>query len=97
MNAVQPSSPITIEGLTCSNEPTVCRAAVLDSQHLEIELEGTQRMIREVAQHMLGGAIKVRYRGATLVLTHFTVFNQGERKRLLFQATHRSDPQQYDG
>lgn len=38
---------------------------------------------------MLHGGLTVEFRGIRLVLTHFTVFNQGDRGRLVFTATHR--------
>jgi hypothetical protein len=83
------SHPMTIEGLTGPDGPTLCRAAVLDSRHLAVELEGSPALIRHAALQMLHGSMDVEYRGIRLVLTHFTVFNQGRNNRLIFQAAHR--------
>lgn len=86
---MRPSHPMTIEGLSGPNGPTLCRASSLDSRHLAVELEGSQALIRHVALQMMHGALPVEYRGVRLVLTHFEVFNQGDRGRLVFRAAHR--------
>ena len=80
---------MTIDGLCSPGGLTLCRAAVLDSRHLAVELEGSQALIRQAALHMLRGPMNAEYRGMRLVLTHFTVFNQGKRHCLIFRAAHR--------
>lgn len=80
---------MTIEGISGPDGPSLCRAAVLDSRHLAVEIEGSPALIHHVALLMLRGALPVEYRGVRLMLTHFTVFNQGDRGRLVFRAAHR--------
>lgn len=79
---------MTIEGLG-SDLLASCSASVIDSQHLAVEVAGTPAVMHQLAMQMVQGGMTVEFRGIRLVLTHFTVFNQGDRSRLVFTATHR--------
>ncbi|WP_326537886.1 hypothetical protein [Pseudorhodoferax sp.] len=65
-----------------------CQAAVLDSRHLAVELVGSPALIHHAAVQMLRGQLPAEFQGARLLLTRFTVFNQGDRGRLVFHAAH---------
>lgn len=88
--AVHPTDPLTILGLGGPDVPTSCRASALDPRHLAVEIEAAPKLIHELAQKMVHGALSVEFQGRQLVLTHFTVFNQGDRGRLVFTAAHRA-------
>lgn len=83
------SHPMTIEGLQGPDLPTTSTATVIDSQHLSVEVLGAPPAIHLIALRMAQGGLTVQFRGVRLALTHFTVFNQGDRGRLVFTATHR--------
>lgn len=80
---------MTIEGLGTSASLAWCQASALDSEHLAVELEAPALLLRSVSQQMLRGSLPVQYRGARLVLTRFTIFNQSDRERLVFRAAHQ--------
>ena len=83
------SHPMTLEGLQGPELPTSSSATVIDSRHLAVEIQGAPTSIHLLALRLAQGGLTVQFRGVRLVLTHFTVFNQEDRGRLVFTAAHR--------